>query len=82
MKLDTENKPHFMTDSHINVAIKLKPSQFVKGWLEYSNRHFTGRFIADHMLVLRRKEGELRFKVIQSFKFENMPVDVKQGELF
>lgn len=82
MKLDADNKPFFPTDSHITIGMKLKPWQYEKAWLEYSHRHFTGRFIADHMLLLRRNEGEFKYKVIENFKFENMPVDVKQGELF
>jgi len=82
MKLDNENKPHFMNDAHINLAIRLKPWQYEKGWLEYSNKHFTGRFMADHMLLLRRKQGEFKYKPIETFSFQNLPVEVKQGELF
>jgi 2'-5' RNA ligase len=82
MKLDADNKPYFPTDSHINIALKLKPWQYENAWLEYEKKHFTGRFIADHMVLLRRREGEFKYKVIESFKFENMPVEVKQGELF
>ncbi len=82
MKLDAENKPHFLNDSHINLGMKLKPWQFEAAWKGYSHRHFTGRFIAKHMLLLRRKPGETGYKVIQSFDFENLPVDTKQGELF
>jgi 2'-5' RNA ligase len=82
MKFDDENKPHFITDSRINIAIKLKPWQFEKAWLEYDKKHFTGRFIADRMLLLRRKVGDFKYQVIGSFKFENMPIDIKQGELF
>ena len=82
MKLDADNKPYFPTDSHITIGLKLKPWQYEKAWLEYSHKHFTGRFIADHMLLLRRREGEFKYKIAESFKFENMPVDIKQGELF
>lgn len=82
MKLDADNKPHFLNDSHINLGMKLKPWQYEEAWKEYSHRHFTGRFIAKNMLLLRRKPGETGYKIIQSFDFENMPVDIKQGELF
>jgi hypothetical protein len=34
------------------------------------------------MLLLSRREGEFKYKPIGSFTFENMPVDVKQGDLF
>lgn len=82
MKLDADNKPYFPTDSHITIGSKLKPWQYEKAWLESSHKHFTGRFIADHMLLLRRQEGAYKYKVIESFTFENLPVEVKQGELF
>ncbi len=82
MKLDAENKPHFMTEPYVGIALKLKPWQYENGWLEYSHKHFTGRFIANHMLLLRRKTGEFKFKPVASFDFENMPVDIKQGQLF
>lgn len=82
MKLDADNNPYFPTDSHITIGLKLKPWQYEKAWLEYSHKHFAGRFIADHMLLLSRREGEFKYKVIESFRFENMPVDIKQGELF
>ena len=82
MKLDAGNKPHFMTEPYIGIALKLKPRQFENGWLEYSHKHFTGRFIANHMLLLRRKAGEFKFKPVAGFDFENMPVDIKQGQLF
>lgn len=77
-----EQKPHFMEDPQLTVASKLLPSQFEKGWLEYSHRHFTGRFIADNMLLLRRPEGTKTYQAVRRFEFLNMPVVTKQGELF
>src|SRR5665213_2029505 len=56
MKLDAQNKPHFINDAHITIARKLKPWQFESGWLEYSHQHFTGKFIASKMILLRKKE--------------------------
>jgi len=82
MKLDADNKPYFPTDSHITIGLKLKPWQYEKAWLEYEKKHFTGRFIADHMLLFRRHEGEFKYKMVGNFKFENLPVETKQGELF
>jgi 2'-5' RNA ligase len=58
MRLNQENKPHFIDDPHIGIARKLKPWQFEQGWLEFSHRQFTGRFIANNMLLLKRKAGE------------------------
>lgn len=82
MKLNDDNKPHFIMEPHLTIARKLKPWQYEKGWLEYSNKHFTGRFIADGMTLLRRPEGEMKYHAVQHFEFQNLPVNTKQGELF
>jgi 2'-5' RNA ligase len=82
MKVDNDNKPHFILEPYITVARKLQPWQYEKGWLEYSHRHFTGRFIADAMLLLKRPVGEMKYEIAARFEFENLPVGVAQGELF
>ena len=83
MKLNSENKPHFIDEPHIPLCRRLKPWQYEQGWLEYSHRAFTGRFIADNMLLFRRPAGEkVRFQVARRFDFMNLPVATKQGDLF
>jgi 2'-5' RNA ligase len=82
MKLDTDNKPHFILEPHLTIARKLLPWQYEKGWLEFSHKHFTGRFIADGMLLLKRPVGELKYQIVRRFEFQNLPVTTKQGELF
>ena len=82
MTLNKENKPHFLDNPYIAVARKLLPWQYEKGWLEYSHRHFTGRFIADGMLLIKRKVGDKAYQIAQRFEFMNLPVTTKQGALF
>ena len=83
MKLNKENKPHFIDEPHLTICRKLKPWQYEQGWLEYSNRHFTGRFIADSMLLLKRPAGDKgAFQIAKRFEFQNLPVATKQGNLF
>jgi 2'-5' RNA ligase len=82
MKLDDENKPYFNLEPHITIARKLKPWQYEKGWLEFSNKSFTGRFIAGEMILLKRWSGVTKWIVAKRFQFENMPIATKQGELF
>jgi hypothetical protein len=74
-------------EPYIAVARKLQPWQYEKGWLEYSNKHFTGRFIADGMLLLKRPASEtdgprMKYQVVERFQFQNLPVVTKQGDLF
>ena len=82
MKLNDDNKPHFILEPHLTIARKLQPWQYEKGWQEYSNKNFTGRFIADGMLLLKRPLDEKKYQVVQRFEFQNLPVTTKQGELF
>lgn len=82
MKMDEEHKPHFIMEPHITIARKLKPWQYEKSWLEYSHKNFTGRFIADSMLLLKRRMGEIKYQVASRFEFQNLPVLTKQGALF
>ena len=82
MKLDDDHKPHFILEPHLTIARRLQPWQYEQGWLRYSHKHFTGRFIADAMLLLKRPVGELKYQVVQRFEFQNLPVATKQGDLF
>lgn len=82
MKLNNDNKPHFMPEPYLTIARKLQPWQFEKGWLEFSNLQFTGRFIADAMLLLRRPVGEMKYQIVKRFEFQNLPVATVQGALF
>ena len=82
MKLNDDNKPHFILEPHLTIARKLQPWQYEKGWLEYSHKHFTGRFIADGMLLLKRPLGDLRYQIVKRFEFQNLAITTKQGELF
>lgn len=82
MKLDNGHKPWFAEDPQIIVASKLVPWQYEASWLEYSHRHFTGRFMADGMLLLKRRQGDKAWQISQRFDFQNLPVSIRQGDLF
>jgi hypothetical protein len=81
-KLNDEHKPHFILEPHLTIARKLLPWQYERGWQEYSHKHFTGRFIADAMLLLKRPVRASKYEIARRFEFENLPVVTKQGELF
>jgi 2'-5' RNA ligase len=82
LKLDKDHKPHFIDEPYLPIARKLLPWQYEKGWLEYSNKSFTGRFVADAMLLLKRREGEMAWQIAERFAFQNLPVAIRQGQLF
>ncbi len=82
MKLNEENKPHFMGEPHLTIARKLQPGQYEKGWMEYQSKHFTGRFIADSVFLLKRPAGETGWQIRERFELLNLPVATRQGTLF
>ena len=82
LKADPSHDPHFISDPYITIARKLLPWQYEKGWLEYSHRNFTGKFIADSMLLLKRRSGTKSWQIANRYQFENLPVSSKQGILF
>lgn len=97
MKPDKDHKPHFVEEPYIPIARKLLPWQYEKGWQEYGNRSFTGRFIADGMLLLKRRGGDWNvgqssggrndwasrpWQISERFAFQNLPVTTRQGQLF
>ena len=81
MKMDKDNKPFFITEPHLTIARKLQPWQYEKSWLQYQHTDFHGRFIADHVLLLKRKTGE-HYKQIEKFAFEGVKEAVTQAALF
>jgi 2'-5' RNA ligase len=81
MKLDKDNKPHFITEPHLTIARKLLPWQYEKAWLEYEHTPFHGRFIADHALLLKRKAGD-RYRTVEKFMFRGVKSVTEQGKLF
>ena len=82
LKLNSDKTPHFFKDFYIAIVRRLKPWQYEEGWKEFEHKNFTGRFIASRMLLMRRKEGEFKYKPIETFDFQNLPVDTVQGSLF
>ncbi len=82
IKIDKEHKPHFIMDPHMTIARKLLPWQYEKGWLEYSNSQFTGRFMADHVLLMRKQMDAKKYEVIKRFKLLGQKQIIEQSSLF
>jgi 2'-5' RNA ligase len=82
MKTDNENKPYFSEEPHISIARKLSTWEYEKAWPEYSVKTFTGRFLADRMLLLKRSAGEKTYQLFQELEFQNQGISASQGKLF
>ena len=77
-----DHDPYFISDPYIPVARKLNAAQYENAWREYAHRSFTGSFIADAMLLLKKREGQKGYQILERLEFMNLPVSTKQGALF
>ncbi|WP_346238024.1 2'-5' RNA ligase family protein [Niabella insulamsoli] len=82
LKLDKDNKPHFILEPHITIARKLKPWQYEQGWLAYQHQNFSGRFIASSMILLRKSSDADPYKLIERFEFQHSIHRASQAALF
>lgn len=82
MKLDNDNRPHFIMEPHLTIARKLKPWQYEQGWLDFSHKNFTGKFIAANMVLLRKELDGYKYEQVERFEFQDIPVASKQAALF
>ena len=82
MKPDEEHKPHFIIEPFITIAAKLLPWQYEKAWMEFSNTNFTAMFMANEILLVKRKAGEKKYHTIKHFQFLNQKITAAQTSLF
>jgi hypothetical protein len=74
--------PHFLQDPVIPLAGRIDKKIYVEAMKEYVHKHFSGKFVVDAMLLLKRKSGEKKYQVLRRFEFQNLPVNAVQGNLF
>lgn len=82
MKLDKEQSAFYPNDHQVTIASRLKPGVFEQSWQHYAHRHFTGQFMADAALLLKRRQGEAHWQIAQRFEFRDLPVGAVQASLF
>jgi 2'-5' RNA ligase len=83
LKINNENKPLFMDEPYFILGSRLKPWQYEEGWLVYSQKQFSARFIADNMMLLKRSAGNKGpFQIVRRFEFQDLPVTTLQGSFF
>ena len=81
MKTSGED-PHFLLDPNIALAGRIPKDKYLDAMKEYLHKKFTGRFMADAFLMLKRPKNEKRYQVVRRFEFEYVPAEIKQGLLF
>jgi 2'-5' RNA ligase len=66
----------------IVVAQKLNISLFDLWWNSFERKKFHASMLVDSMLLLRRRQGERHWQILDRFEFNNLPAEVHQGTLF
>jgi 2'-5' RNA ligase len=66
----------------INVAYKLGPTDFENAWHYFKSKKLHLHFVADGMLLLRRRHASEKWQIIRRLGFENQPALQQQGVLF
>ncbi len=74
--------PYFLTDPTIPLLAKLDKKIYLDIMKEYEQRSFTGRFVADSILILKRRVGEKKYQIARRFEFQGLQVEARQGLLF
>lgn len=84
MTFNKEYPPHFITNPHLTIARRLERWQYEQGVLEYSSSHFSGMFMAEEMLLLRKPaDGEkAKYELVKKFSFNGFWRPPTQGDLF
>ena len=77
-----DHDPHFINEPHLLIAQKLKPFQFTRMWMDCEHTQFTGRFMANSMVLLKRSLVSNQYEELRRFEFASLAQSVKQGTLF
>jgi 2'-5' RNA ligase len=77
-----DHDPHFINEPHLLIAQKLKPFQFTRMWMDCEHTQFTGRFMANSMVLLKRSVANNQYEEVRQFEFASLAHFVKQGTLF
>ncbi|HSC55132.1 MAG TPA: hypothetical protein VLC98_15980 [Phnomibacter sp.] len=75
-------EPRFASFPKINVAFKLQPNEMAQAWQHVKHKRISLRFVADNVLLLRKRPDETKWQILASLPFQNMPVPINQGLLF
>ncbi len=77
-----DHDPHFINDPHLLIAQRLKPFQFTRMWMDCEHTQFTGKFMADSMVLMKRSDIHTRYEELKRFEFASLLQTIKQGTLF
>ena len=77
-----DHDPHFINEPHLLIAQKLKPFQFTRMWMDCEHTVFTGRFMANSLVFMKRSSINNQYEEVRRFELASLAHSVKQGTLF
>lgn len=77
-----DTNPYFISEPHLSLARGLTPVQYEQTMQAIAGRHFHASFVADAMLLLKRRSGGHAYQILARFDFEHLPVTARQTSLF
>jgi 2'-5' RNA ligase len=77
-----DSNPYFISEPHLSLARGLTPGQYEQAMQVFGPRHFNGAFVADAMLLLKRRAGGQAYQILARFAFEHLAVTARQATLF
>ena len=74
--------PYFISEPHLPLARGLNPGQYEQAMQTLGHRPFKASFVADAMLLLKRRAGSPAYQIVARFAFEHLAVTARQASLF
>jgi 2'-5' RNA ligase len=81
MKTEKED-PYFLQDPNIVLAGRIQKENYIEAIKEYPHKKFSGRFLVNSFLLLKRAGDEKKYTLVKRFDFQSLPVSAGQGVLF
>ena len=77
-----EVDPYFISEPHLVLNRGLTPAQYEQVMQVLGPKHFHASFVADGMLLLKRRVGAQAYQILGRFAFEHLAVTARQATLF
>ncbi|HTJ14987.1 MAG TPA: 2'-5' RNA ligase family protein [Dinghuibacter sp.] len=77
-----EADPYFISEPHLALNRGLTPAQYESAMQVLGPKHFHASFVADAMLLLKRRVGAQAYQILGRFAFEHLAVTARQASLF
>jgi 2'-5' RNA ligase len=75
-------EPYFLQDPVIALAGRISKEKYVEAMKEYLHKKFSGKFVADSFILLKRAKNETTYQVVRRFGFQLLQAPTAPVVLF